>query len=330
MLRAILAAATVAFFLIAGSAVAAPPAWVGEATGFIKSVSPGADCSPDGLGQPPFSCHIGDLAVNGGYVVHAGVALKGGCAGDEARGYACEFKVSHDANPPGDNEPFHNCTRSTFNGTDGAWSWSRYKPPGPAAVAKLATLAECIAKVDAAADSDTSSGGVSFSKQGKGLFMSGSAPSNAGNIAKRLSVTLPKGVSFNPKRACSRSVVRALTLDNWERCPRVMAGRLNDPNTTAWFAFAGPKQSGGRRKVFLRARRSDDLVGFGTGTIQRGPRGYGQKLVVNLGQLNLNTSHIELVAERLRSTKRCGNGRRYRLELTTDAGTIKTSKKDRC
>jgi hypothetical protein len=158
-------------------------------------------------------------------------------------------------------------------------------------------------------------------------FLSGSpdAPSHP-----RRGVTLPKGVSFNAKRPCSRRAARRRTFDNWQRCTQVMSGRLSDPNTTAWFAFAGPKQSGGRRKVWLRARRGDELVGFGTGTIQPPSGGYGQKLVANIGQLGLNTSHIELFAEHLRSTKRCRNGRRYRLELTTDAGTVKSSKRDGC
>jgi hypothetical protein len=328
MLRAILAAATAAFFLIAGSAAAAPPPWFDEGTSFITTVSPGADCSAAAIGTPPFPCHIGDLAVNEGYVVYNGVAVKGSCAGSDSNGYLCDFRVSHDANPPG-NGPFHDCVRYTRD-KERAWFWDRYLPPRPAAIAELATLAECIGKVDAAADSNTSSGQASFEKQGKGLSLSGAAPSNAGTIPKRLSVTLPKGVSFNPKRGCSRGVARALTLDNAKRCSVVMSGRLNDPNTVAWYAIAGPKQSKGRRKVWLRARRSDDLVGFGTGTIYPASGGYGQKLVVNLGQLGLKASAIELFAEHLRSTKRCGNGRRYRLELTTEAGTIKTSKKDAC
>ena len=329
MLRPTLASTAVAFFLMAGSAVGAPPAWFDEGTAFITTVSPGADCSPAAIGTPPFPCHTGDPAVNEGYVVYNGVAVKGSCAGADSRGYGCEFRVSHDANPP-DPEPFHNCVRNTYADKERAWFWDRYQPPEPAATAELATLAECIAKKKAAADSNTSSGGLSFEKQGKGLFLNGSAPSNAGRIPKRLSVTLPQGVSFQPKRTCSRRAARRLTLDNWKRCTQIMSGRLNDPNTTAWFAFAGPKLSGGRREVWLRARRGDELVGFGTGTIQPPSGGYGQRLVVNIGQLDLNTSHIELFAEHLRSTKRCRNGRRYRLELVTDAGTIKTSKKDAC
>ena len=132
------------------------------------------------------------------------------------------------------------------------------------------------------------------------------------------------------KRPCSQSFAHGLTFDNWQRCTVIMSGRLNDPNTTAWFAFAGPKQSKGRRKVWLRARRGDDLVAFGTGTIKPPSGGYGQKLVANIGQLGLNTSHIELFSEHLRSTKRCGNGRRYLIELVTDAGAMKTSKKAGC
>ena len=332
MLRAILAATTAAFCRIPVGVAAARPAWVDEGVAFITTVSPGANCAPDAMAVPPFPCQIGDNAVNEGYVVYNGVATKGSCAGSDSTVYVCEFKVSHDANPPSGSKPFHNCKRSTVanQNKERAWFWDRYQPPEPAATAEFATLAECIAKTTAAADSNTTPGGMSFEKQGKGLFLGGSAPSNAGRIPKRLSVTLPKGVSFNPKRACSRSSARGLTLDNWTRCSRIMSGRLNDPNTSGWFSFAGPKQSGGRRKVWLRVRRGDRLVGFGSGTIYPASGGYGQKLVVNLGPFGLNASAIELFAEHLRSTKRCGNGRRYRLELLTDAGTVKTSKKDGC
>ena len=327
MLRAILAAATAAFCLIPAGVAAARPAWVDEGVAFITTVSPGANCAPDAMAAPPFPCQIGDNAVNEGYVVYNGVAVKGYCAGADSTQYVCDFRVSHDANPPGNGGPFHHCMRGTSGGKERAWFWDRYQPPRPAATGELATLAECIAKVDAEADTNTSKGGLSFQKQGKGLILNGSAPSNAGNIPKRLAVTLPKGVSFNPKRPCSRSVARGVTLDTGQRCTVVMSGRLNDPNTVAWYALAGPKQPGGRRKLWLRARRGDELVGFGTGTIQPASGGYGQKLVANVGQLGLNASMIELLAEHLRSTKRCRNGRRYRLELTTDAGTMKTSSK---
>ena len=328
MLRAILAATAVAFFLIAGRAVGAPPAWFDEGTALITTVSPGADCSPATIGTPPFPCHTGDPAVNEGYVVYNGVAVKGSCAGADSTGYGANSgsRMMRIRRPGAVSQ-----LRAEHARGQGA---RVVLGPIPAAGARRDGRARHARPVHRQEE-----GGRRFqhlrrraviSEAGKGPVLHGSAPSNAGRIPKRLSVTPPQDVSFQPKRTCSRRAARRLTLDNWKRCTQIMGGRLNDPNATAWFAFAGPKQSGGRREVWLRARRGDELVGFGTGTIQPPSGGYGQRLVVNIGQLDLNTSHIELFAEHLRSTKRCRNGRRYRLELVTDAGTIKSSKKDAC
>jgi hypothetical protein len=224
----------------------------------------------------------------------------------------------------------HNCIRTTEYATrDRAWFWDLYNPPRAAATAELATLAECIAKQDADEQIEPTKGFISLTKSGSSVSLYGAAPSNAGLVPERLTVTLPKGLSFVAKRPCSEGFARSMTLASNDRCGQVMGGRLRDTRFRAWFAFAGPKLSGGRRQIWLRARRSN-LAGFGTGTIHPASGGYGQKLVAELGQLGLNASFIELNADRLRSTKPCGKKRRYRLELVTEAGPAGGGGKVKC
>jgi hypothetical protein len=262
-------------------------------------------------------------------VAYNGLALRGYCAIILGH-HRCEFGVAHDPDPSA-TKVRHNCIRTTEYATrDRAWFWDLYNPPRPAATAELATLAECIAKAESGEPVEPSKGSISLTRNGSFVSLYGFAPGNAGLAAERLTVRLPKGMKFVVKRPCSEGFARSMTLDNNERCGQVMGGRLRDTRLRAWFAFAGPKQSGGRRRLWLRARHDDDLVGFGTGTIFPASGGYGQKLVVQLGPLGLEASAIELSAPRLRATKSCSKKRRYRLELVTDAGTAKGSGMVRC
>ena len=57
----------------------------------------------------------------------------------------------------------------------------------------------------------------------------------------------------------------------------------------------------------------------------------GQTLVAELGQLDLNAEFVGVNAAGLRSTRSCGGGKlAYRIELVSDAGTLKTRKKAPC
>jgi hypothetical protein len=209
-----------------------------------------------------------------------------------------------------------------------AWFWDIYQPPKAFETAELATLAECIAKTQGDRPPDVRRGRISFSRKGKRLSLSGSAGFNGGTLLQRLSVTLPKDVSFAPERTCSRAVAREVTLRDLKRgrCSVVMAGMLDDPEHNFWFAIAGPK-----RNVWLRARlQSGKLVGFGTGRVKAAKSGYGQTLVAEVGQIGLNAELVGLQAEHLRSSRSCRNGLRYKIELVTEAGTLKTGKKARC
>jgi hypothetical protein len=320
MLRVTLVVGAAAFLVLTANAAAAPPAWFGEGTAFITAADPQANCAPDAAGR--VSCGLGS-------VIHDGVAMRGGCGGSDSSGYECKFDVSHDVKFGG--VPQHHCVRTTQPAAkkERAWFWDIEQPPKPYETAELATLAECVAKQQGDSQAETRAGFLRFFTRGSGLGLYGAAGSNAGTFPRRLSVTLPKGVAFAPARSCRRAVARALTLAS-RRCSDLIAGRLNDPKHTGWVAFAGPMQQGGRRKVWLRARHGNHWVGFGTGTVLPASGRYGQKLVAPLGQLGLNTTLIELFAEHLRSTRPCGRGLRYRIQLVNDAGTINTRKTARC
>ena len=328
MLRVTLAATVAAFLLLTANAVAAPPAWFAEGTDLITAADPQANCAPDAEGK--VSCSPGGSPE--AHVIYNGVAMWGYCTGLEVPGlppwYECELRVAHDA--VARSTPQHGCIRST-NTMSGdkqrAWFWDLYQPPKAAETAELATLAECIAKTEGAPPAKRP-GKLKFRKQGKGLGLNGGAGTNGGTFVERLSVTLPEGVAFAPKRTCSRAVAAALTLRQLRdgRCSILMSGILDDEEHGAWFAIAGPQ-----RKVWLRARQGDKLVGFDTGKLLAARGGYGQTLVAELGQLELNAEVVGIDADGLRSGRSCaGKKLGYRIELVNDAGTLKTRKKAAC
>lgn len=127
------------------------------------------------------------------------------------------------------------------------------------------------------------------------------APEMSVFTPRRLTIWLPKTVTVSgaPAKPCSESLARRLTLDNNERCAKILAGRLGGDDITAWFAYAGPKQ-GAKQRLWLRGRRSDDLVGFGTGWIERAKGAY--KLTVELGELGVTTRGLEVASAPERST----------------------------
>jgi hypothetical protein len=330
MIRVLLAVAAAMLAFTAAPAGAATPDWLAEGAGVITSADPAAVCTPDAQGFM-FGCQIDAANTTDRWRLYNGRGLSGSCGGREGADWTCGFRSSAGASAPSGEKPHFDCQRSTSpqSGKTDAWYWSRYAPPKPAALATTATLAECLAKTTVP-DDDTpkeTSGALGFTHRGRnGLLLTGGAGSNGGLRLRRLTVTLPKDVRFDVRRTCTRAFARGMTLDNHERCTQVFAGRLNDTDQSAYFAYAGPSQRG-TRKVWIRTRSGDELVGFATGTIRKGPRGYGEQLVLDFVPLGIESTAVELYSEHLRGPCRRS---RYKLALVNDRGTLRTSAQATC
>ena len=111
---------------------------------------------------------------------------------------------------------------------------------------------------------------------------------------RRLTIWLPKGlkVSGAPAKPCTEAFARRMDLDNEERCAEIFAGRLNDEHIRSYRAYAGPKV-GRRQRLWLRAHGDEDLVGFGTGWIERATGAFATKLTLELGSLSLKTTIVD-------------------------------------
>jgi hypothetical protein len=154
------------------------------------------------------------------------------------------------------------------------------------------------------------------------------APQMSVMTPRRLTIWLPKTVTVSgaPAKPCSEAFARTLTLTTSKRCAKILAGRLSGDDITAWFAYAGPKR-GAKQRLWLRGRRSDDLVGFGTGWIERAKGAY--KLTVELGQLGVTTRGLEVFSAPERSTAgtvtplrgTCSGALKMKLETAQGAAT---------
>jgi hypothetical protein len=177
--------------------------------------------------------------------------------------------------------------------------------------------------------------GLNFTGKMRGLMLSGypfgAKPSDAAFNPSKLTLWLPKNVSFKPWKACTQAKARKLTLDT-EGCSQVIGGRVLAPGTniTAWFAWAGPK-SGSKRTVWLRARTGDELTGLARGTLVPVKGTYGSKLTLDLGGLKIRTRFLELVSEEVATGESCPTGGwRYKVAVTSQHGNASFSGRSKC
>lgn len=182
--------------------------------------------------------------------------------------------------------------------------------------------------------------GASLLRSGRrndALLLSGTpfmgAPSMTVMSPRRLTIWLPKGVTVSgaPAKACSQAFAKSATLTTIKRCAKILAGRLpgGSDDLTAWFAYAGPKQ-GTKRRLWVRGRGGDDLVGFGTGWIEPAKGAWRTKITVELGQLDMTTRGLEVFSAPERATAGMvrplrGSCQKFRMQLETAQGkAVKT------
>jgi hypothetical protein len=179
-----------------------------------------------------------------------------------------------------------------------------------------------------------SSGPASLRRTGGALMLSGvfsGAPSQTVITPRRLTIWLPAGITVTgaPASPCTRTFARSMTLDNYKRCAKILAGRLTgNGDITAWFAWVGPKQ-GSKQRLWLRGRTGDDLVGFGTGWIESVKGAYRTKITLELGQLGIDTRSLEIISAAERATAgivrpltgRCSGSFRMRLDTAQGSAT---------
>ena len=150
-------------------------------------------------------------------------------------------------------------------------------------------------------------GSASLRRSGGALMLAGvpfsGAPQASMITPRRLTIWLPKGIKVSgaPAKPCTEAFARTLTLDNHERCAKILAGRLGGEEITAWFAYAGPKQ-GAKQRLWLRGRSGDDLVGFGKGWIEPAKGAFRTKITLELGQLGITTRGLEVFSAPERAT----------------------------
>jgi hypothetical protein len=188
---------------------------------------------------------------------------------------------------------------------------------------------------DPDAQSVTKRTALSFSGKMRGLKLSGypfgAQPSGSAFSPSRLTLWLPKNVTFRPWKPCTEGTARKLTLDSSD-CSQLIGGRVLSAGSElrAWFAWAGPKR-GSNRTVWLRARTGEDLVGFGRGKLIPASGAYGSKLVLNLGALDVRTRFLELASDGVATGDDCPRGGwRYKVAVTSPQGNASFSGRSKC
>ena len=178
--------------------------------------------------------------------------------------------------------------------------------------------------------------GLNFTGKMRGLMLSGypfgAQPGDAAFNPSKLTLWLPKNVTFKPWKACTQAQARKLTLDNTDGCSQVIGGRVPaaGTNVQAWFAYAGPK-SGSKRTVWLRARTGDELIGLARGTLVPVKGTYGSKLTLDLGGLDIRTRFLELASEAVATGEGCPTGGwRYKVAVTSPQGNASFSGRSKC
>ena len=145
-----------------------------------------------------------------------------------------------------------------------------------------------------------------------------SKPVSSAFTPRTLTLSLPKGMSLLAGKvtACSKAKVRkARFRDGLNSCSVFGAGRLGGGEAfTGWYAVAGPKK-GDKRLVWMRAKNGNQvLTSFGTGVIEKASGAYSTKIVLRFGELNFQTTGVEVLIGSLREDRQCPSaGWRLRL-----------------
>jgi hypothetical protein len=152
---------------------------------------------------------------------------------------------------------------------------------------------------------------------------------------RTLTLSLPKGMSLlaGKVKACSKAKVRkARSRDALNSCSVFGAGRLGGGEAfTGWYAVAGPKK-GDKRLVWMRAKNGwQVLTSFGTGVIERASGAYSTKLVLRFGELNFQTSGVEVQIGSLREDRECPSaGWRLKIEVEAAEGADSIARRAAC
>jgi hypothetical protein len=129
-------------------------------------------------------------------------------------------------------------------------------------------------------------------------------------------------------KPCSKASARKITLDDRQGCNKLFGGRWYGGESGAYLGYAGPRTDSGQR-LWLRFRDDEaenTLSGFATGVTAKGPRGYGQKITLEIGAFGRDLQAIEFGSQvvKARSGLRCPDGGwrlRMRMETNADTGT---------